>query len=270
MNSKPTSFFGNQKNLFGGSGADSSGQKITSIFGNKGSSDSGLFNTKLLSSPFENSNSKNTGIQGLASLFGKTIEQNGPIGSQVASISPGTQKDRYFKSSNKENFEVLAYNFPERFNNHSIKMLRLQDYMNFKNSFVGEEHKKNVIKYFEVLKNQMFPNLIAQTSQGTNQSSLFQTAGNSGGNIFGGSNSGSSLASIFGKPQNQTQTGASPNIFGSVGNTASGGINMFSTGNSQSMNGIMGQNSSLGLQRCSRRSLIWKQPQWYRNWHVRK
>ena len=63
-------------------------------------------------------------------------------------LNPGTQGDKYAVNKNGE-FEVHAYNYNAKYSAHSLKMLRLQDYLHFKSNRVAEEHKPHVARYFQ-------------------------------------------------------------------------------------------------------------------------
>lgn len=173
-------------------------------------------------------------------------------------VSPGTQRGPFTPKKNAQ-FDVLAYNYQDEYKDYSLKMLRLQDYINFKSNNIYDVHKHNVAKYFADIKgnnqNQsQSTGIFGTTSQNNNMNFGLTSNSSTGGltgtalggnNIFGNSTGGS----LLGSGQNNTGTGlfgqgpstnstASTNPFGMTTNS-----NPFSTGGtSQSIF----KNNSLG------------------------
>lgn len=190
---------------------------------------------------FNASSAIGTGSAGNAgvNIFANTISHGMPIGSNNNQLNPGTQKDPFVIKRNKDDFEVHAYNYNEKYSCYPLKMLRLQDYINFKNGYILDEHKNSVARYFQGVKNPRFvPN--AGMTQGL-ASNIFST----GSAIPMGPASGTG---IFGTQSAQNNTGMSPGIFGAGPGTSSVG-NIFSKPNtgvfggasSSSLTGLFGQ-----------------------------
>ena len=159
FNQKPTQPL--SAGILGGLSNQNASNLTTSVFGNMfGNASSGPstgFGFSTLQSGVSSHNvfspslSQPNGSQG--SFLGQpnSISAGASLNSQ-GEINPGTQMDRFSIKKNQE-FEVHAYNYNEKFSSHSLKMLRLQDYLNFKNNKILEEHKPHVVRYFHNLKN---------------------------------------------------------------------------------------------------------------------
>lgn len=185
--------------------------------------------------------------------------------SSTPQVSPGTQAEEFKVQTNKDNYEVYCYNFSDKMNCYSLKMLRLQDYMNFKNNQIMDRHKSDVARYFQQFKNhKMAPssqtNAIGSGIIGAGlggQSSNIFAAGQTGmtgisagimGGGSGGIASGGGLANIFGQSQPQN-LGSGMNVFGQQTQGSQIGGNIFNQGtsNSTQVGNIFNQGNQLHM-----------------------
>lgn len=206
-----------------------------------------------------------TGMSSSGGLFGGSIGM-ATVGSasNVPHISPGTQVDEFKVHNNKDGYEVYCYNFSDKLNSYSLKMLRLQDYMNFKNNQIMDKHKGDVSRYFQHFKNhKMAPqqgNAIGSGLMGgsTNifgggPSAFGASAGSGltggGSNTLVASGSGGGLGNLFGQNQVGQVSGGRMNIFGqqSQGNQLGGNIFGQNTNLAGSGPNIFGQNNQLQM-----------------------